>query len=309
MNKIVKLMSSSPRLVDDARRIVRFRGTNGTIDRDGESIDPKRWDFDNYMKNPVVQFGHDYSERPVGRTVKIENDGKNVDFYIQFPASEEEAGEEWFKFTDSVYRMVKSGFLNATSVGFRPTVPPKVMPKGDGISSPRRVFVGQELLEISIVPVPSNPDALANAFETGVLKSCDIDSIKRIVRNETKNTENIKWAEDVDSIVEEIEKSEEKNESGEEVEKLVAEIAALRDIVNTLSDKIDSVDSDVKGIGKYISIANLPEMQLKVIKNHIDCALDEINSGKTVKAVGDPEAIDYDGISAEDIVEAILKSE
>lgn len=309
MNKIVKLMSSSPRLVDDARRIVRFRGTNGTIDRDGESIDPKRWDFDNYMKNPVVQFGHDYSERPVGRTVKIENDGKNVDFYIQFPASEEEAGEEWFKFTDSVYRMVKSGFLNATSVGFRPTVPPKVMPKGDGISSPRRVFVGQELLEISIVPVPSNPDALANAFETGVLKSCDIDSIKRIVRNETRNTENIKWAEDVDSIVEEIEKSEEKNESGEEVEKLVAEIAALRDIVNTLSDKIDSVDSDVKGIGKYISIANLPEMQLKVIKNHIDCALDEINSGKTVKAVGDPEAIDYDGISAEDIVEAILKSE
>jgi len=261
------------------------------------------------MKNPVVQFGHDYSERPVGRTVKIENDGKNVDFYIQFPASEEEAGEEWFKFTDSVYRMVKSGFLNATSVGFRPTVPPKVMPKGDGISSPRRVFVGQELLEISIVPVPSNPDALANAFETGVLKSCDIDSIKRIVRNETRNTENIKWAEDVDSIVEEIEKSEEENESGEEVEKLVAEIAALRDIVNTLSDKIDSVDSDVKGIGKYISVANLPEMQLKVIKNHIDCALDEINSGKTVKAVGDPEAIDYDGISAEDIVEAILKSE
>ena len=26
---------------------------------------------------------------------------------------------------------------------------------------------------------------------------------------------------------------------------------------------------DVKGIGKYISVANLPEMQLKVIKNQI----------------------------------------
>lgn len=303
MEKIVKIAPSSPRLIDEAKRIIRFRGTSGSVDRDGESIDPKGWNFDNYMKNPVVQFGHNYSERPIARTVKIESSDEYHDFYVQFPASADEAGREWFEFTDSVYRLAKSGFLNATSVGFRPLAPPRVNPKGDGVKEPRRTYVGQELLELSIVPVPSNPEALANAFENGLLKSADVACIKRIITNETKDTKNIKWAEEIDDIISVVEDAQ-KEEA--EVDELLKEIEALKELVGALADKIDTVDTGVKTINNYVSIANLPETQLRVIKNHIDCALDELDSGKTVKAVGDPDATEKDGISVEDVLAAIL---
>jgi phage head maturation protease len=58
---------------------------------------------------------------------------------------------------DTVYKMLKAGFLNATSVGFLPLA--HTMNDNRGYD-----FTKQELLEFSVVPVPANSEALARSL-------------------------------------------------------------------------------------------------------------------------------------------------
>jgi len=62
---------------------------------------------------------------------------------------------------DSVYKMIKSGMLNAVSVGFVPNFDKIIY--GEKKGQPRTTYTEQELLEISVVPVPSNPNAIVTA--------------------------------------------------------------------------------------------------------------------------------------------------
>ena len=68
-------------------------------------------------------------------------------------------------FADSIYRMVKAGFVKAVSVGFIP-LEYSFVNESDrpfGID-----FKKQELLEISVCPVPCNPNALQEAKSAGI---------------------------------------------------------------------------------------------------------------------------------------------
>jgi phage head maturation protease len=67
---------------------------------------------------------------------------------------------------DEIWRIVDADVLRAMSVGFLPTKAPNFIWKNNdeetGIITGFE-FVGQELLENSVVPVPANPAALAQA--------------------------------------------------------------------------------------------------------------------------------------------------
>ena len=69
--------------------------------------------------------------------------------------------------SDDVWRAVEGGFLRAVSVGFTPTGPINelVDSAGNWIGYE---FTSQELLELSVVPVPANPQALAVAKSLGI---------------------------------------------------------------------------------------------------------------------------------------------
>lgn len=130
-------------------RKVGFVISTAAVDRDGDTIDPKGWDLTNYMKNPTVLWAHDYSRPPVGKAVNIQatKDGLRAD--VEFlPAGMD-------PFADMIHDMVKGGFLNATSVGFKGKDFSRSKDRDHGYD-----FKSQELLEFSIVPVPSNPEAL-----------------------------------------------------------------------------------------------------------------------------------------------------
>lgn len=137
---------ASPEMVDD--RKVRFVFSTSSPDRDNDSIDQAGWQLDAYRKNPVILFAHDHKSLPVGKATWVGmHDGKLC-------------GEVEFAdhpFAETVYRLVKGGFLNATSVGFRVlAAEPNAMRGGYD-------FQKQELLETSIVPVPANGEALISA--------------------------------------------------------------------------------------------------------------------------------------------------
>ena len=132
----------------EASRRMTFTISTSDMDRDGDIIDPKGWDTESYMKNPCVLFAHDYSSLPVAKAVHIETTDKSLIATAEFP----EKGV--YSFADTVYDLLKGGFLNATSVGFKP-LESEPMKSGSGKYHKR-----QSLLEWSIVPIPANPHAL-----------------------------------------------------------------------------------------------------------------------------------------------------
>lgn len=148
---------------DDSRK-VDFIISTSSVDRDGDTIDVSGWEVSNFIKNPVVLFGHDYRSLPVGKASNLRFEDGNFIATVEFVA------KEISTFAESVFQMVKQKFLRATSVGFEPIEWKFTEDEGrNGID-----FLKQELLEFSIVPVPSNPDALLLASSNGI----DIAPIK-----------------------------------------------------------------------------------------------------------------------------------
>lgn len=122
--------------------------TDESVDRDGEIISIDGWDLKDFKKNPVLLYGHNrvlnHSGTPVGKVSKIgikEVNGKKAlvfDFIL----------EEITQFGKDLKQLVKEGFLNTFSVGFLP------------MEREGNKFTSQKLLEISLVAVPSNANAL-----------------------------------------------------------------------------------------------------------------------------------------------------
>lgn len=278
MDALKKTMFIQTRAADDGRRVLEIVGTTPALDRDGESITAEGWQLDNYLKNPVVMFGHNYVDRPVARTVALAKSPEGLVFRIQFP-TEEQAGD-WFGFSDSVYRMMKSGFINASSVGFMPLE--WADGDGDGKSAPRRTFTKQDLLELSIVPVPSNPEALRLGLQSGAIKSCDRRAIETMLRKETEGIDglaNLGWAERIEAVLADYAEAKEKpiaieeppepdegaedepedEDEDEEDEKITLrdlydEVAILTDTVQTLASQFSRLVKAYKALRASLGI-------------------------------------------------------
>lgn len=160
-------------------RVIRFVASDESLDRDGDIVTAAGWKLDNYLKNPVVLYGHNYYSLPVGKaeSVIIDPAARQLVIDVAFPAikdiSPEGEPSEHALFVDSVYNLAKLGLLNAVSVGFRGLKTEPIL-DGDGHYTGRK-FIEQELMELSIVPVPANANAVAimrNAkLDEAVIKS------------------------------------------------------------------------------------------------------------------------------------------
>ena len=72
------------------------------------------WDVAHYLQNPVVLWAHSYSSPPVARAVQLYKTATSLMADDEFPE------EGAYPFADTVYNLVKAGFLNTVSVGFQP---------------------------------------------------------------------------------------------------------------------------------------------------------------------------------------------
>jgi len=156
-----------------ADRTLQFIGSTEAQDRDGEVIKADGWDLKNYKKNPIFMWAHRYVDPPIGRAkrVWVDRETAELKFNIEF------APPETYEFADTIYKLYKGGFLKATSVGFFPDKDGII--EGDGEKAPRRTYTKQELLELSGVPVPSNPEALVSARDAGVITTKEFETITK----------------------------------------------------------------------------------------------------------------------------------
>jgi len=137
---------------------IPFTISTVAVDRDGDTINPKGWDLKEYKKNPVVLWAHDPRQPPIARAEKtfIDRERNTLRSEAAFPPA------DLYPFGNMVGRMFRRKFLNAVSVGFRPTEF-KLSDDGERQGQFPTDFKRQTLLEYSGVPIPSNPEALIEA--------------------------------------------------------------------------------------------------------------------------------------------------
>jgi hypothetical protein len=145
---------------DTARR-ARFVASDESVDRYGDVIRASGWQLDSYRKNPVLLFGHQNDTLPVGTVEPIAVEGTKLIAFANF------LPEGTTAFADSVWKLVESDVLRAVSVGFLPLAAPNPIYDADKHLTGFE-FIAQELLELSVVPVPANPNALQLAKSYGL---------------------------------------------------------------------------------------------------------------------------------------------
>jgi HK97 family phage prohead protease len=155
--------------------LVSFVASTSSADRYGDVINQGGWDLDKYRANPVILLNHNANALPIGKgSVDVVDGQLMVD--VEFDMDDPQAKE--------VARKTKAGFLNAVSVGFNPidSTPRAMLEK----SHPAHGQSGQyfdkaELLEISIVTIPANGEAVAAKGYDMTNRSFKISNLKHIL--------------------------------------------------------------------------------------------------------------------------------
>lgn len=159
---------------DPSERTLRFTASNEMVDRYRTIIKANGWKLDNWLANPVIQYGHDSSQPPVAQGVRAVTetytraDGKTdqrLAIDVRF------IPREVYPFADMLYQMALRGDIRASSVGFdvlekRDPTEDEIKQHGLSEKSGVVVFARNELYELSIVNIPGNPLALIDTLSS-----------------------------------------------------------------------------------------------------------------------------------------------
>lgn len=140
-------------------REYQFVGSDETPDSYGDVVKAAGWDLKRYKKNPIVLFGHDM-RLPIGFSKKVAVEGTQLLHTIKL------ASEGTSDFIDTIAKLMDQKIVRAVSVGFQPTKDPEIRRDKDG-NFLGFEFFGTELLELSVVSIPANPNALSLAKSWG----------------------------------------------------------------------------------------------------------------------------------------------
>ena len=133
---------------DEQARTFTFRASTAAVDRQGEVIDQAGWQLDAYRRNPVILDSHRYGsiDDILGKAVRVEPMPEGLEVDVEF--TDTEKGR-------MARRMVEDGFLRTVSVGFRSLGRKPGMRAGEPMT-----HTAMELLEVSMVAIPANRDAV-----------------------------------------------------------------------------------------------------------------------------------------------------
>ena len=158
--------------------------STATLDRYHEIIEPTGWHLDSYRRNPVFQNAHNYGDilftlgKALTTEVRTVDGGQALCQRIQFATEVNPVAR-------IAYGLYKGGFLNAVSVGFIPLRwedGGNTPANAQAGAAPRRRYLEQELLEVSAVAIPANPDALALGLKSGAIQKSDLQATLDLLR-------------------------------------------------------------------------------------------------------------------------------
>lgn len=137
--------------------ILRGYASTWVEDRDGEYVDPGAFDksLPLYLeKNPIILWQHD-QKMPIAKTTKafVDDNGLVIEVHMEKPDAKQ---PDWLH---HAYQSIKSGVVRTFSIGgfFE-----REFVMG------RAVIKQIELMEVSVVSIPSNPDSIFEAASKAV---------------------------------------------------------------------------------------------------------------------------------------------
>jgi HK97 family phage prohead protease len=157
----------------EGEREIVARITTTAVDRDGDVILPSGMDLTEFKANPVMLLAHNAEKLPIGRWISArkESSGVVMTGTLASRPPDHPPAAEWLP--DTVLYLVREGFLRGVSIGFRPldggvrmADTKDVARFGEGVKA---VISRWSLLEVSIVPIPANQEALITAVGKGLL--------------------------------------------------------------------------------------------------------------------------------------------
>jgi phage head maturation protease len=191
MELIRKTFNSDVKALKDERSLLVTISTPD-VDRYGDIMVPTGAKLDNYLKNPVVLFGHNASDRPAIATApELYVDDAGIHAKVKFPT------EGKSQFADEVYNLYEEGIMRAWSIGFLPNLKTASKTAEGGF----KIF-DWELFEFSAVNIPANPFALTMMKNLGVseetIAKLESDTSVAVVVTETevKALTDFKFADD-----------------------------------------------------------------------------------------------------------------
>lgn len=209
-------------------------------DRQGEVVSVDGWDLKNFKKAPRLLWAHDHHEPAIGKVTKTWYEGTGKSKRLMFEAVFQDVTEK----ARAIAQLVKEGFINTFSVGFKP------------LEMEGNVITKSELLEISVVNVPANPEAMLLAYKS--LKGIGVEDqvIKEV---------GIK-ADDKDALIVELQE----------------ELASVKSMAQKATETAESAVKGLKLLNPQRSkqVTNERLSMLKVIAKASDKLLEQGNSDK-----------------------------
>jgi HK97 family phage prohead protease len=146
-----------------------------TVDRINELIEMSQWKLDSYLKNPIILYQHEYDD-PIGfaRNVQVTSQGLSFEAVIGDPSK----GYELTEAQREARSLLAQGVLKAFSVGY--------YPEDYEYDSAHEVWKlkNVDLMEISLVSVPCNPDSLLTSIKSFCPENKPTPSTKETDMNE-----------------------------------------------------------------------------------------------------------------------------
>lgn len=161
MKVISKEFEAAPKRKNENQGNTRFEFvmSSNAIDRHLERMDVKGIDYANFVKNPQAFLNHNSYRLPIGKWHNIRVQGDKLYGELEIHEETEEA--------KTVKKLLEKGYFNAVSIGFY-SKKTETEPVPDNLKELARsryvdnilIHRESELIETSLVSIPSNPEAL-----------------------------------------------------------------------------------------------------------------------------------------------------
>ena len=235
MIDINKQYSNIVKKISDNDMIIEIIGSTEDADRIGDRMFMSGVKLDNYKKNPVILANHEQgcNEKPtvIGKAIDVKVKNNQLVFTVQF--AETSNAKDW-------YHLYANGFMNASSIGFNEI---KKKPNKFGGYD----YLEWELLELSLVSIPCNPNAIRHALEQGAITKSMYNIINKeeIMKKELEDIieEEEKELNEEQEVIEESEENE-VEESTEVEEEVKAEEVEEDEVVEEEKDESEEVEEE-----------------------------------------------------------------
>ncbi len=243
----------------EEQKVWRIIASSERVDRAGDKILLSAWDLKNFLKNPIILFGHDsYSlENAIGKAVYVEITDKELIIDVVFSKTNPKG--------EMVEARLEEGMTLAASVGY--------IEKESKMEGDIKVITKAELVELSVVLIGCNPDAVVKMKAFAELKKIEMKVVEEIVEGEKTFTAK-SVSEEVVNEVKENETVEEKTEKTvEEVtEEIVEEITEEKKEITTETEAITETETTTEA---ELEEENEIEIEEEVVDEDIEIELED----------------------------------